>query len=341
MSTIFRPIVLRRAAPDLAAVLSLRSTIHRRLRFHTSKNISYESTGLSPSKISESVQGFSGRSYRIESVLQDKGMPLGRVYLATTDEDQKVVVKEIPQDWKARNEIYRRTSRCSHIRLPIDSIPESRMLIFEYIEEDLLSLIQQREVPMKQIKRALKWTLEGISQLHAVNITHNDIKPNNILLQTATTPAGLVVERVLLTDLEDAVRLEPGRYLQGATLGNLMWRSPEAHAGGPMEAASDLFAFGIVVIPTILFRQMSYFADDESGVEGLLEYLGDNDEMRDVWEAIVDSCRDVRKNPIMGWQGPGMDDDFKDLVKGLTKLDPRRRISANEALRHRWFAGVS
>ncbi|SMY27945.1 unnamed protein product [Zymoseptoria tritici ST99CH_1A5] len=290
-------------------------------------------------------------------------MPLGRVYLATTDEDQKVVVKEIPQDWKARNEIYRRTSRCSHIRLPIDSIPESRMLIFEYIEEDLLSLIQQREVPMKQIKRALKWTLEGISQLHAVNITHNDIKPNNILLQTITSPAGLAVERVLLTDLEDAVHLEPGRYLQGATLGNLMWRSPEAHAGGPMEAASDLFAFGIVCIfaltktvifavdnpdlvgddkvPTILFRQMSYFADDESGVEGLLEYLGDNDEMRDVWEAIVDSCRDVRKNPIMGWQGPGMDDDFKDLVKGLTKLDPRRRISANEALRHRWFAGVS
>ncbi|KJX93346.1 calcium/calmodulin dependent protein kinase [Zymoseptoria brevis] len=255
------------------------------------------------------------------------------------------------------------TSQCSNIRLPFDSIPESRMLVFEYLEDHLLSLIQQREVPLKQIKRALKWTLDGISQLHAVNITHNDIKPNNILLQTATTFAGLEVKRVLITDLEDAVHLEPGRYLQGATLGNLMWRSPEAHAGGPMEAASDLFAFGIVCIfaltktivfavdnpdlvgddkvPTILFRQMSYFADDESGVEGLLEYLGDNDEMRDVWEAIVDSCRDVRKNPIMGWQGPGMDDDFKDLVKKLTRLDPRQRISAKEALGHRWFAGFS
>jgi hypothetical protein len=62
-----------------------------------------------------------------------------------------------------------------------------------------------------------------------------------------THPAGVQVDKVCIADLEDAVRLEPGRVLKGAPLGNYMWRSPEAHAEGPMELPSDLFAFGIVV----------------------------------------------------------------------------------------------
>lgn len=64
------------------------------------------------------------------------------------------------------------------------------------------------------------------------------------------------IGKVLITDLEDAVKLGPGRVLQGAVLGNFMWRSPEAHAKGPMELPSDMFAFGIVVSfrPTIAKR---------------------------------------------------------------------------------------
>ena len=57
----------------------------------------------------------------------------------------------------------------------------------------------------------------------------------------------MTIEKVLITDLEDAVQLQPGGWLQGATIGNLMWRSPEAHAAGPMQMPSDIFAFAIVV----------------------------------------------------------------------------------------------
>jgi hypothetical protein len=62
-----------------------------------------------------------------------------------------------------------------------------------------------------------------------------------------THPAGVQVDKACITHLEDAVRLEPGRVLKGALLGNYMWRSPEAHAEGPMELPSDIFAFGIAV----------------------------------------------------------------------------------------------
>ena len=92
-------------------------------------------------------------------------------------------------------------------------------------------------------------------------------------------------------------------------------------------------------VGTTIFRQMSYFSD-EDGIKGLLEYLGDDNPEREIFEAIEEACRDVPKEPLRDSQPPGFDDDSKDLVIKLTKLDPRKRITAQEALEHRWFQGV-
>lgn len=43
--------------------------------------------------------------------------------------------------------------------------------------------------------------------------------------------------------------MPPGSAILGRQLGNWMWRSPEAHAEGPMNTFSDVFSFGIVVSP--------------------------------------------------------------------------------------------
>lgn len=90
---------------------------------------------------------------------------------------------------------------------------------------------------------------------------------------------------------------------------------------------------------TAVFRQMSYFAG-EDGTRGLLQYLGEGNPLREVFEAIEEACDDVAKEPFARWQSPGLDDDFKDLVVKLTKLDPRERISASDGLAHRWFRGI-
>lgn len=55
------------------------------------------------------------------------------------------------------------------------------------------------------------------------------------------------VERVQLIDLEGSAHLPPNCAARGMQLGSMMWRSPEAHAEGPMEKHSDMFSFGIVV----------------------------------------------------------------------------------------------
>lgn len=57
----------------------------------------------------------------------------------------------------------------------------------------------------------------------------------------------LVIKKVQLADLEDAVYVPPENNIVGKQIGNFMWRSPEAHAAAPVNTYSDIFSFGVVV----------------------------------------------------------------------------------------------
>jgi hypothetical protein len=90
-------------------------------------------------------------------------------------------------------------------------------------------------------------------------------------------------------------------------------------------------------LAVILERQISYFADEE-GLNGLLKHLGESP-----WCQVLEVLRDEfnKTNPrklVSLWKG--IDEDFRDLVTGLTKFDPIKRLMAKEALEHKWFIDV-
>ena len=67
------------------------------------------------------------------------------------------------------------------------------------------------------------------------------------MIDTSEGPQGLMIKQVQLTDPEDTAHCPPPKKLIGLQSGNSIWRSPEAHARGPMQKPSDIFAFAIVV----------------------------------------------------------------------------------------------
>lgn len=69
------------------------------------------------------------------------------------------------------------------------------------------------------------------------------------------TPNGIVVTQTQLTDIEDGAHAEPDEVLTGSPVGNYMWRSPEAHIGGPIQTPVDMFAFALLVSVTHLQKQ--------------------------------------------------------------------------------------
>ncbi|KAK3613169.1 hypothetical protein LTR22_028271 [Elasticomyces elasticus] len=311
--------------------------------------------------MTEKITGDSGRQYLIEKSLQDKEIPFGRVLLATND-NAKFVLKEIPQDFNIRASIYRRIGSQSHVRTLSDTIPARRMFVFDYLDENLL-VFAQRELSLALTKRILKCALKGLAALHELDLVHNDLKPNNIMIQPKESANGVDIEQVQLVDLEDTVHLPPGRAIMGAQVGNWMWRSPEAHAQGPVEKPSDMFSFGIVCIyamtqqvifavdeselsggedklAIVLERQISYFAD-EDGLNGFLRYIGDESPWYEIFQVIRSGFGDEQpRKPFALWDGGKLDDDFKALVGGLTNFDPVNRLTALQALAHRWFRDV-
>lgn len=109
---------------------------------------------------------------------------------------------------------------------------------------------------------------------------------------------------------------------------------------GPDDDFQKHLAQGVLPHLIRLQRQVSYFGDLE-GFIGLWQYLGDDDASCEVlamlWENRFEEY--IPYKPFSEW--PDVSDEaFKDLIRGLTNLDPRKRITARQALEHPWFADV-
>jgi len=86
-----------------------------------------------------------------------------------------------------------------------------------------------------------------------------------------------------------------------------------------------------------LQRLVSYFGDVD-GINGLIKHVGDDklscEVLSMLWDDRAAGYRSYR--PFAEWEGIE-DEQFKDLMGGLMNLDPKRRLTAREALRHCWF----
>lgn len=91
----------------------------------------------------------------------------------------------------------------------------------------------------------------------------------------------------------------------------------------------------------IIERQISYFADQD-GFDAFVRHIDENSPWCQIFGVLRDSFNGENpRRPFSLWKGEGVEDeDFKDLVGGLTNFDPAKRLTARQALAHRWFDGV-
>ncbi|PXF50082.1 Calcium/calmodulin-dependent protein kinase type 1 [Gracilariopsis chorda] len=196
-------------------------------------------------------------------------------------------------------------------------------IVMEYIQGGTLSdIISDTKTPMPEstARRLMLDILCGVEYLHDMNTVHRDLKPDNCLL----TSANPLEATVKLSDfgLSNFVA-ENGRQpcypsdehgVYTSAVGSPGFVAPEIFAAR-YGTAVDIWSCGV-----ILYMLLS---------GGIMPFRGKSPS-----EIIVHA-----KKGDFGFENaiPQCSAAAKDLVRGLLNVDEKQRLTAKQALGHRWF----
>ncbi|PCH43934.1 kinase-like protein [Wolfiporia cocos MD-104 SS10] len=233
---------------------------------------------------------------------------------------------------------------------------KSIYMVFEYAEHDFLQVIHHHS---QTIRGALSQTvlksltyqlLNGLLYLHTAHIIHRDLKPANILI----TAGGVVKIGDLGLARITHQPLQP-LFAGDKVVVTIWYRAPELLLGAKhYNKAVDVWAVGCVMAELASLRPI--FKGEEAKLDSkknvpfqkdqilkIFEVLGTPNE--DEWPGVKDLPEyqnmkrlDVYQNRLSDWCHSRIrSKEGFDLLRQLFAYDPDSRLTAKEALQHKWF----
>jgi serine/threonine protein kinase/Tol biopolymer transport system component len=127
-------------------------------------------------------------------------------------------------------------------------------LVMEYLEgETLADRLKRGPLPMAQVLQYAIEISDALDKAHRKGVTHRDLKPGNIVLTKGGSKlldfglAKLRQESKPETPFSELATVQGGETAEGTILGTLQYMAPEQVEGRPVDARTDIFAFGAVV----------------------------------------------------------------------------------------------
>jgi predicted Ser/Thr protein kinase len=173
------------------------------------------------------------------------------VYLGETAAGDSVAVKVLRPEWAASPEVRKllqqeaallervQGTRIARV-LEVDAQAEPPYLVTEYVPGAPLSQrLPAHPLHGAELYSVLAGIADALAEIHAAGVVHRDLKPANILYGS---------EGVRVVDFGIGFLGEvAGGTNSGALVGTPGWISPEQATGAAVGAASDVFAFGLLV----------------------------------------------------------------------------------------------
>jgi len=216
-------------------------------------------------------------------------------------------------------------------------------LVFEYVDYDLAGLLDSGyKFDVKQVKLLMFQLLSVLDFLHARGIVHRDLKCSNLLLKDDTT--------LKLADFGLARSLAPEGDGMTNRVITLWYRPPElllgATAYGP---AVDLWSVGCILLELLIGRPCFPAKVEAEQIESIMRVLGtppEDSALRalPLWGAHASANPELRRSRLAEWVGKheavSRDADCVALIMRLLEGDPRKRITARDALTSRYFKDI-
>lgn len=167
---------------------------------------------------------------------------------------------------------------------------------------DLRARLKEGPLPPARVAEIGHDLAEALGYIHGKGVVHRDIKPANILLLDEAVNGTRAHAK--LTDFGIALMTESVLTLEDAVSGTPAYLSPEQVRGDTASPASDVYSLGLVLLQCLTGELAFPGAPLESAVRRL-----------------------TQSPPIP----ESVDPLWRDLVVGMTALEPAQRLTAVEA----------
>jgi len=202
-----------------------------------------------PQGVVEGAERIANR-YQIVRWLGGGGM--GRVYEAFDSElEERVALKVLKagltddslERFKREVRLTRRIQHKNVARMfDIGEHAGEKFLTMELIDgEPLTRVLGSGPMPWHKLRSAALQIANGLAAAHECGVIHRDLKPDNVLVETATG-------RLVITDFGIARSGDDPNVTQiGAVVGTPRYMAPEQLAGGEIDHRADLFSYGVML----------------------------------------------------------------------------------------------
>ncbi|CAK8536254.1 unnamed protein product [Lathyrus sativus] len=189
-----------------------------------------------------------------------------------------------------------------------DSESDDFYMVLEYVEGKWVCEGSGRQCALGEetARKYMRDIVSGLTYLHAHNIVHGDIKPDNLLItRHGTVKIGDFSVSQAFEDGNDELRRSPGTPV---------FTAPECCLGLTYHGkASDTWAVGVTLYCMIL---------------GEYPFLGDT--LQDTYDRIVNNPIEIPDD---------INPQLKNLIEGLLCKDPEQRMTLTEVAEHDWVIG--
>ncbi|KAJ7583687.1 kinase-like domain-containing protein [Mycena floridula] len=233
---------------------------------------------------------------------------------------------------------------------------KSIYMVFEYAEHDFLQVIhhhsQNLRCPIASavLKSLIYQLFNGLIYLHSCHILHRDLKPANVLISASGVVkiGDLGLARLIYEPLQPL-------FAGDKVVVTIWYRAPELLLGAKhYNKAIDCWAVGCVMAELASLRPI--FKGEEAKLDSkknvpfqrdqllkIFEVLGSPDESD--WPGLLEMPEyqnmkrlDHFQNRLPDWcQSRIRSQQGYDLLRQLFMFDPDNRLTAQEALSHKWF----